>query len=87
MPCLTRYSAGQVGVRERAVPRYRLKILCDIELPVRDDAGARLKALEAIYFLNIHHVSDVLGITAVATTLVCEEAKDGRNLLAPDSAS
>lgn len=69
------------------MPKYKLKILCEIALPVRDDAAARAKAVEALSSLNINHVMSVLGLGAATTTLVCEDAKDGRNLLLPDSPS
>jgi hypothetical protein len=71
----------------RGVPKYRLKILCEIVLPLRDDLAARLKAKEVLALLGIDLVNATLGIGPAQTTLVCEEAKDGRNLLPPDPTS
>ncbi len=67
------------------MPKYRLKILCDIDLPVRDDPTARQEAYKVLSQMGIK----VSGGTAqldqlpMAITLVSEDARDGRNILNP----
>ena len=75
--------------RERRVPKYRLKILCEIPMSIRDDAEARQMATFILTAMNIQdqRIASAHSQFArpVTVTLVCEGAKDGRNLLPPAS--
>jgi hypothetical protein len=65
--------------------KYRLKVLLDVEVPVRDDALARSLASSLLSRMGIKEGKLTLedqGIP-VSFTLVSEEGRDGRNLFAP----
>ncbi len=65
------------------MPKYRLKILCDIDLPVRDDPTARQEAYKVLSEMGIDPSLARMDQRPVTVTLVSEDSRDGRNILNP----